>query len=104
MRSPLDFARDADKAVDDIVAANTDGQPLFYVDDEDHHFVNGVIVHQVYTAMAIMGALGRAGQAELSNMSYLLAAIESRSRGKRLLDEFNEGIENGTLPASDDLF
>lgn len=88
--STLDFARAADDTVDYIAQNNPDGTPLFYIDGEEH-FVNGKLIHYVYTTLTLMGASGQPfGALELANLSYLLAAIEARSRGTRLVEEMKD--------------
>jgi hypothetical protein len=83
----MDFAIAADETVDLFVTNNTQGRALFTVEG-DEYFVNGKIIHHIYSTLATMGnEQSPFGELELLNLSYLLAAIESRSRGVRLADE-----------------
>jgi hypothetical protein len=101
MFAPLAMAKSADETLDELMTLNTEGIALF-TEQDGEYFVNGRIVHNLYTSLSIMGATGQQfGTAELSNLAFLMAAIESRSRGERLYDEMVAGIKDGTLPDPD---
>ena len=85
----LFFAQNADSAVDAmLVEANQDGRPMFLLEEDNRGFISGELLIYVYASLAFMGATKQPfGEVELSNTSYLLAALEARSRGARLYDE-----------------
>jgi hypothetical protein len=87
----------ADDQLDKIVNDNPKGIALFTSEDGES-FVNGKLVASVYQSLTLIGSTsGSLDTAQLANLSYLLAAIESRSRGERLLDEMTAKLNGGGI-------